>query len=100
MISMCDRCKLAVWPPNEICSRCFGSQVSWKKSSEIGRLLEFSQKKEEGGEQYFCIAEFDEGVRIMGRLSTGTAPEIGQKVRLENAGMRNGDYVFEMAAVW
>ena len=60
LISYCPKCEFVVWPPNQICSRCFGT-VKWEKGSEFGKIIEFSQKDE----SYFCLGEFDKGVRIM-----------------------------------
>lgn len=93
MISTCTKCELTVWPPNDICSRCF-NDTKWEKCSEVGKVIEYSQKND----TYFCLAEFEKSVRIMGILS-GTEPEINQKVRLVKANIRNGDYHFEMKAL-
>ena len=93
MISFCPKCEYTVWPPNEICSKCFGS-VKWEKSSEFGKIIEFSQKEED----YFCLAEFDKGVRIMGLLSAKSKPEIGQKIKLIKAEINDRDYNFTMSA--
>ena len=91
MISTCPKCDLSVWPPNDICSRCF-SAVKWEKSSQIGKVIEFSQKDD----SYFCLAEFEKEVRIMGTYSGMTEPKIDQKIRLVKADIQNGDYHFEM----
>ena len=55
-------------------------------------MLEFSQKNDD----YFCLAEFENNVRIMGALSANSKPEIGQKVKLIKAGILNGQYSFKM----
>ena len=94
MISTCHECERVVWPPNEICSRCFGP-VKWEKSSEFGNIVEFSQKDED----YFCLAEFDKGVRIMGSLKTNSEPKIGQKIKLVEAKIHDGNYNFEMSTI-
>ena len=90
MISTCTKCELPVWPPNDICSRCF-SEVKWEKCSEVGKVVEFSQKDD----TYFCLAEFEKDVRIMGIIS-GTEPKIDQKIRLVKVNIQNGNYHFEM----
>ena len=91
MISTCPKCEQTIWPPNEICSKCFGP-AKWEKGSEFGKIIEFSQKNEE----YFCLGEFDKGVKIMGSLSAKSKPEIGQKIRLTKAEINNGNYNFQM----
>ena len=94
MISTCPKCEITVWPPNNICSKCFGA-VNWEKCSEVGKLVEFSKENE----KYFCLAEFDRGVRIMGVLTASSEPKIGQKVELEKASMHDGNYCFEMNTI-
>ncbi len=48
-------------------------------------------------DEYFCIVEIDEGVKIMGTLIlNSTKPEIGSKVKLEKCGIENGNYSFVM----
>ena len=91
MISKCSKCEQVIWPPNEICSKCFGN-AEWKKSSEIGKLIEFSLKDD----KIFCLAEFD-SVRIMGTINSIKEPQIGQKVKLEKAQIQDGNYYFEMS---
>ena len=92
VISECSKCKKVIWPPNEICNKCFG-QVQWKKSSEEGYVIEFSQNSE----KVFCLAEFDEGIRIMGNLPTNSIPKIGQKIKLDKCSLKDGNYNFEMS---
>ena len=92
MISRCLKCNFNVWPPNEICSKCFG-QVHWKKASDEGHIIEYSQ----GNEKTLCLAEFDEGVRIIGHLPINIIPKIGQKIKLERCSLKDGNYNFEMS---
>ena len=92
LISHCPKCEFVVWPPNQICSRCFGT-VEWEKGSEFGKLIEFSQE----GEKFFCLAEFDKQVRIMGILLSTNHPQIGQKIKLAKSNLHNGNYHFEMS---
>jgi uncharacterized OB-fold protein len=91
MISYCQKCDVNIWPPNEICSKCF-SQAQWKRSSEEGHIVEFSKNNE----KVFCLAEFDEGVRIIGSLPLERNPKIGQKIKLDKCSLKDGNYNFEM----
>jgi len=76
--SECQKCKKLVWPPSEFCSVCFG-KVTWREVSRGGKLIEFSKKEDE----MFCIAEFENVIRIMGELKVGTkTPMIGQDLEL------------------
>ena len=91
MISKCSKCEIVIWPPNEICSKCFGN-VKWERCTEFGKLIEFSRKDE----KIFCLAEFDD-VRIMGTINSPSEPQIGQKVKLEKSNIHDGNYHFEMS---
>lgn len=92
IVSKCLKCKLTIWPPNEICSKCFG-HAHWEKCSEVGKLIEFSQE----GKRIFGLAEFDKQVRIIGIINSSSEPQIGQKVRLEKSSIHDGNYHFEMS---
>lgn len=92
LISECPKCKISIWPPNEICNKCFG-HVEWKNSSQIGKILEFSKE----ANRIFCLAELDNKIRVMGILNSESEPEIGQKVRLDKASIQDGNYHFEMS---
>lgn len=93
-ISICDTCKSAAWPPNKICSKCFGITYS-QKSSNIGRLVEFSKNKD----TYFGLVEFDYGIRIICSMSQDVLPQIGQRVRLVRVTVRKFGYDFECTIV-
>ena len=93
-VSTCPKCRITVWPPSKICSRCFGP-TDRRRCAGTGKVAEYSRD----GQRYFCIAELDEGFRIMGSLSSGTAPRIGQRIRLKRAGMDGDGYEFEMSIV-
>ncbi len=76
--SECAKCNALVWPPNEFCSMCFG-KVHWRQVSKKGKLVEYSKEKN----TFFCIAEFEKSIRIMGQLETGLkSPQIGQDLEL------------------
>lgn len=75
--SRCTRCDRIVWPPSEFCNRCFGNVV-WMPLSRNAKLIEFSHK--EG--QYFCIAELESGIRLMGTVESTTNLKIGEHLVL------------------
>ena len=74
-IPECTKCKKIVWPPSEFCNHCFG-EVSLKKGDFEGKIIEFSRQDED----YFCIVEFEESIRIMAKISK--SPKIGQIVKI------------------
>src|SRR6266849_6117472 len=76
--SECPKCNKLVWPPSDFCNVCF-SKVKWRQVSKKGRLVEFSRKDN----TIFCIAEFENTVRIMGELEIGLkVPLVGQDLDL------------------
>ncbi|HEV2193494.1 MAG TPA: zinc ribbon domain-containing protein [Nitrosopumilaceae archaeon] len=76
--SECPKCNKLVWPPSDFCNVCFG-KVTWRQVSKKGKLIEFSKKDN----TIFCIAEFEDTIRIMGELETSLKiPSIGQNLEL------------------
>ncbi|MGI0027221.1 MAG: Zn-ribbon domain-containing OB-fold protein [Nitrosopumilaceae archaeon] len=88
--SECSKCNKLVWPPSDFCNACFGT-VKWRQVSRTGKLVEFSKKDD----TIFCIAEFENTVRIMGELETGLKiPLIGQDIELVICGYDNKEKFF------
>ena len=76
--SECPKCDKLVWPPSDFCNTCF-SKVKWRQVSKKGKLIEFSRKDN----AIFCIAEFENTIRIMGELETESKiPLAGQDLDL------------------
>lgn len=77
LCSHCTTCDKLVWPPSDFCNSCF-SDVVWKPVSRFARLIEFSRKDNE----YFCIAEFEENIRVMGSIQNSHNLKINQPLFL------------------
>ena len=75
--SQCTKCDNLVWPPSEFCSKCF-SNVIWRPVSRFAKLIEFSSKDN----KFFCIAEFEESIRVMGSLENVSDLQMGQSLFL------------------
>jgi uncharacterized OB-fold protein len=88
-IPECSKCKKIVWPPAEFCNHCFGI-VSLKAGHFEGKIVEFSRHNE----QYFCVVEFEDTIRIIANISK--IPTIGQKVIMSKCGISNGNYFFQV----
>ena len=89
-IPECTICKKIIWPPSEFCNHCFG-KVSLKKGDFEGKIIEFSRQKED----YFCLVEFKDTIRIMTRISQ--TPKVGQSVRITKCGITDGNYFFKVS---
>ena len=94
MLGECTECKKIVWPPSEYCNRCFGI-VKIRKGTSIGKIIEFSRQKEE---DYFCLAEFENSVKIIGKILSGM-PKNNQDVKIERCGIKDGSYFFEFSLI-
>ena len=76
-ICHCKNCNNIIWPPKEICHTCH-NKTDWKKSINLGKIMEFSKK-----ESTYCgLIEIDNGIRILGNISSTSTPKIGQSVRM------------------
>ena len=89
-IPECTVCKKIVWPPMEFCNNCFG-QISLKKGEVDGKIIEFSRQNEE----YFCLVEFENTIRIMAKMLQ--IPKIDQIVKISKCGIDNGNYFFHVS---
>ena len=92
-LSECPNCQKIVWPPSEYCDQCL-QEVNWRKSSGLGKIIEFSKQNE----QIFCVAEIENAVRLMGQIISGT-PEIGRKVSIAECNIEKEDHVVKMKVV-
>jgi uncharacterized protein len=92
VIPECSSCKEIVWPPSDFCNQCF-NKVNWRKFEGIGKILEYSKKDEE----FFCLAEFEKKIRIMGKLETKSGtPEVGKMAKLDSCRIVDKNYSFTM----
>lgn len=89
-LSECSNCHKIVWPPSEYCDQCL-QEVNWRKSSGIGKILEFSKQNQ----QIFCVAEIENSVRLMGEIISGT-PEVGKSVVITDCNIEKEDHIVKM----
>ena len=78
VISKCQKCKKVVWPVNDICDNCF-LKVNWVTGSKLGKIIEYSKQKN----NWFCLVETDDQIRMLGTLQSNIEPKIEQKVLLD-----------------
>ena len=93
-VTYCTKCQKSVWPPSEFCNRCFLECIP-KMISNVGTLIEFSKKSDE----YFGLAEFDEKIRLIGKITPDGIPKVGMSIRLEKSSFHDGNYNFEIKSV-
>ena len=76
-ICYCENCNNTIWPSKVSCHIC-NNKTSWKKSINRGKILEFSKKES----MYFGLIEIDDGIRVLGDISSILMPKIGQSVKM------------------
>ena len=98
MATKCKGCGRASFPPKVDCPKCMSSNVDWIEINSQGTLLTFTVVNygpsgfEDDAPYTLGIAEFEEGVKILGRISKEINPEdikIGMKVRLASVKLGN-----------
>lgn len=77
LCSQCTKCDKLVWPPSDFCNKCF-NEVVWRPISRLAKLVEFSRKNNE----YFCVAEFEGSIRVMGTVQNTSDLQVGQSLFL------------------
>ena len=93
MIGECINCKKIVWPPSEFCNQCF-NEIHWREGSNKGKIIEFSKQ----GDNYFCVVEFENMIKVMGNLLSGI-PTLDKQVKIEKCGIKENDYFFEFSLI-
>ena len=88
-ICYCKNCNKTIWPPREICHICH-DKVKWKKSINLGKIVEFSKKES----IYFGLVEIEEGIRVLGDISSASTPKVGQLVRMKVSYNSKPNYSF------
>ena len=92
VISECTKCNKVIWPPNEICSSCFG-EAKWTDGPNHGKILEFSKKDK----KIFCLIECDSKIRFIGTIEDESNPKIGQEVKIKHCSIEDGNYSFKLS---
>lgn len=92
VLGECTKCGKTVWPPSEYCNVCFG-EVVIKKGPFEGKIIEYSKREQD----YFCLAEFADQVKIIG--SVLEMPQKNQKVSVKKCGIQNGSCFFEFLLI-
>ncbi len=88
-ICYCKNCNNTIWPPKEICHICH-KKADWKKSTNFGKIVEFSKKES----TYFGLIEIDDGIRVLGNISSVSVPKVGQLVRMNVSFNSKPNYSF------
>ncbi len=90
-VPTCSKCNRVVWPPSDFCGYCLG-EIILEEGDFYGKIIEFSKQ-----DDYFCLVEFKGQIRVIAKMKH--MPKIGQKVKISNCGISEGNYFFEVSSV-
>lgn len=105
MMTKCQQCGKVFFPPKADCPRCVSSNVEWLEISSTGTLLTFTVVHygpsgfENDTPYTLGIAEFEEGVKVLARVSREISPEeikVGMRVKLTPVKLANEQIIYEM----
>lgn len=105
MTTRCQQCGKVFFPPQADCPRCLSSDVEWFEINKPGTLKTFTTVHygptgfENEAPYTLGIAEFEPGLKILGRISKTLVPgemKVGMKVKLAPAKLDNGHFIYEM----
>lgn len=83
-IPICDNCDTKIWPPSNICRKCYSKKITMSKINTIGRIIEYSESFIGKGKN-LVLVELS-GIRIIGSLSQGRM-DPGTAVKLWKCGL-------------
>ena len=88
-VSECTSCNNVMWPHSQYCNKCF-NKTTLREGKLEGKIIEYSKQGKTG----FCLAEFESGIKIIGKIEFDDIVE-GQLIKIKECGVKNGNYVFE-----
>lgn len=105
MATRCQKCGKVYFPPRADCAGCLSSDIEWIEIKGTGRLLTFTTVNygptgfENDAPYTLGIAEFEEGLKVLGRVSKLVSPsdiKVGMKVKLTPQKLANGNLIYEL----
>ncbi|NGO74165.1 hypothetical protein G6045_00450 [Streptomyces sp. YC504] len=80
----CSWCSSSVFGGRSLCPNCAGEDLMWECSQGMGRIQDYLRRPRKGQlPLLYPLITLDEGFRVTGRLTTGTPPWPGTRVRFE-----------------
>ncbi len=106
MTTQCRKCGKVFYPPRADCTACISSDVEWIEINSAGILKTFTVVHygptgfENDASYTLGIAEFEQGVRVLGRVSRTLGPDevkIGMQVKLAPVKLDDEHFICEMS---
>ena len=83
-VPICDNCNTKIWPPSNICRKCYSTKIKMSEINTKGGIVECLESFI-GESKNLGLVELS-GIRIIGVLSEGTMNP-GIAVKLSNCGI-------------
>jgi uncharacterized protein len=108
MTTRCKRCGKVFFPPKVDCPKCLTSEVEWLEIKSPGTLRTYTTVVygptgfENDAPYTLGIAEFSEGVKILGRISKAIPTDeikVGMKIQLTPVKLASGNFIYEMKKI-
>lgn len=105
MTTRCKKCGKVFSPPRIDCAACMSSDVEWIEIDSTGILKTFTVVHygptgfEDDAPYTLAIAEFEHGVKVLGRVSKTLSPgdiKVGMEVKLTPMKLDDEHYIYEM----
>jgi uncharacterized OB-fold protein len=104
MATRCRKCGGSYFPPKADCPKCLSSDVEWFEVKSRGKLLSYTVVNygpsgfENDAPYILALAEFDEGIQILARLSRDIKENdinIGMNLTVSPAKLPEGRIAYE-----
>jgi uncharacterized OB-fold protein len=89
-IPFCLNCNSKVWPPANICSKCYSKKIRMSELESNGRLIEHASSHI-GNSEKLGLIEIS-GIRLIGILSEDLNP--GSNVKLTRCGLDKDNFPY------
>jgi len=106
MATRCKRCNTRYFPPKMDCPNCLGGDIEWFQIEGSGKLATYTEVNygptgfEEDTPYTLAIVDFEEGLRVFGRLSRSIGQadiEIGMALKPVAVKLADGRVSYEFA---
>ena len=105
MATRCNKCGISYFPPKMDCPKCLISDMNWLEIKGNGKLITYTVVNygpsgfEHDTPYILAIGEFEDGVRIFGRLSRDIEEsdiEVGMSVKVAPVKLVEDKIIYEL----
>ena len=109
MATRCRKCQTSYFPPSMDCPKCLLSDMEWFEIKGNGKLTTYTVVNygptgfEDETPYILAIAEFEDGIKIFGRLSRNIKVsdiEVGMELKVMSVKLPGGRVSYEFQKGW